>query len=95
MNKSIYKIIFYDEEHKTVTLYAENVYQSDILGFITVEKLIFNKPSDVIVTPEHDKICKMFKNTTKALISINLVIRIEEVTPDVSAPVINIYETEK
>lgn len=95
MNKNTYKIVFYDEEHKPLTIYAQNVYQSDILGFVTAEKLLFPEPSEIIVTPDQDKIRNMFKNTEKTIIPINLIIRIDEVTPDVSAPVINIYETEK
>lgn len=95
MNKNIFKITFYDEDHKSVVIHAEKVYQSDILGFIEVDKLVFLDHSEIIVTPDDDKMRNMFKNTVKTLIPINLIIRIDEIAPTVNASVINIFEREK
>lgn len=95
MSKNIFKIFFYNEDRKSVVIHAENVYQSDMLGFIEADKLVFPDVSEIIVTPDDDKVKNMFKNTVKTFIPINLVIRIDEVAPIANASVISIFEREK
>lgn len=95
MNKTLFKITFYDNDHKPSALHAEKVYQSDIFGFIEADRLTFPEPSEIIVTPEDDKSRQMFKNVKRTLIPMSMIIRIDEVISGESPKVINISEAEK
>ena len=95
MNKKYFKIIFYDEEHKPLTVCAQNVHPSNILGFIDVEKLIFMDPSNIILTPDDDKIRNIFKNVEKIMLPLNHIIRIDELNEGLTPVIVNISQTEK
>ena len=49
-NDPIYKVIFFNQG-QVYELYARNVYQSDLMGFLEVEEFIFGERSQVIVDP--------------------------------------------
>ncbi|MBQ3034362.1 MAG: DUF1820 family protein [Deferribacterales bacterium] len=94
-NKSIFRIVFLDEENKPLTLHAEEMYPSSMLGFIEAEKLIFPEPSDIIITPDDDKIKNLFKDVKRVYIPMGQVIRVDELTTDKKTPVISIVNHDK
>ena len=60
-------------------VFAKQIYQSDMYGFIEVEEYIFNQNKQLVVDPSSEKLEKEFKNVERSYIPINAVIRVYEV----------------
>ena len=50
MSKSIYKVVFINQG-KVYEVFARQVYQAEMYGFVVVEELIFGERSTVVVDP--------------------------------------------
>lgn len=77
-NKSIYKISFYNQ-NKVYEMYAQQVYQSDLYGFITIEGLAFDERSTVLVDPSEEKLKSEFEQVKRFFVPMHAIIRIDEV----------------
>ena len=95
MAKELYKITIIDEDKEHTTLYATNVTQADLLGFVEISGLEFPNKSDIILTPGEDKAHTLFKDTKRIIIPGNYIIRIEELKEDKKAQIINIFDSVK
>ncbi len=91
---SNFRVIFTDENRKPVTVYAKEV-TSSMLGFIEISQLFFPDISDIIVTPDDDKVSNMFKNVKTIYLPINQIVRIDELNIDKKAPVISIVNKDE
>ena len=76
--KTTYKIIFM-QLGEIYEVFAKQIYQSDMYGFIEVEEYIFNQNKQLVVDPSSEKLEKEFKNVQRSYIPINAVIRVDEV----------------
>ena len=76
--KNIYKIIFI-QLGEIYEVFAKQIYQSDMYGFIEVEEYIFNKDKQLVVDPSSEKLKNEFDQVQRSYIPINSVIRIDEV----------------
>ncbi len=74
----IYKILFHNLG-QIYEVYAHNIYQSDLYGFIEVEDYIFGKKSQVVIDPGDDKLRTEFNGVHRSFIPMHAVIRIDEV----------------
>ena len=74
----IYRITFLNKG-KVYEVYAKQVYQSDLYGFIEVEDFIFDERSQVVVDPSEEKLKAEFTGVKRSCIPIQAVIRIDEV----------------
>ena len=77
-NKSIYKVSFYNQS-KVYEVYASQVYQSDLYGFVTIEGLVFNERSSVVVDPSEEKLKTEFDQVKRFFVPMHAIIRIDEV----------------
>ena len=77
-NKSIYKVSFFNQ-NKVYEIYAQQVYQSDLYGFITIEGLTFDERSSVVVDPSEEKLKSEFEQVKRFFVPMHAVIRIDEV----------------
>ena len=77
--KKAYKIIFM-QLNEIYEVFAEQIYQSDMYGFIEVEDYIFNKDKQLVVDPAAEKLKNEFKKVERSYIPINSIIRIDEVS---------------
>jgi len=57
--QNIYKVVFHNQGH-IYEVYAHNIYQSDLYGFIEVEDYIFGSRSKLVVDPGEDKLRSEF-----------------------------------
>ena len=73
--KTTYKIIFM-QLGEIYEIFAKQIYQSDMYGFIEVEEYIFNQNKQLVVDPTSEKLEKEFKSVERSYIPINSVIRI-------------------
>ena len=76
--KSIYKII-YVNQGKVYEVYAKEVAQSGMFGFVEIAGFIFGEKSAVVIDPSEEKIKNEFKEVKRTYIPIHSVIRIDEV----------------
>ena len=76
--KSVYKIIFI-QLGEIYEVFAKQIYQSDMYGFIEVEDYIFNKDKQLVVDPAAEKLKNEFNKVERSYIPINAIIRIDEV----------------
>ncbi len=60
-------------------VFAKQIFQSDMYGFIEVENYIFNKDKQLVVDPSSEKLKNEFSNVQRSYIPINAIIRIDEV----------------
>ncbi len=74
----IYKVVFHNQGH-IYEVYAHNIYQSDLYGFIEVEDYIFGTRSKLVVDPGEDKLRQEFDGVQRSFIPMHAVIRIDEV----------------
>ena len=76
--KTAYKIIFM-QLNEIYEVFAKQIYQSDMYGFIEVEEYLFNKDKQLVVDPSSEKLKKEFAQVERSYIPINAILRIDEV----------------
>lgn len=74
----VFKIIFINDD-KIFEIYAKEVLQSNLFGFLEVEEIIFGEQSSVLVDPSEEKLKAEFGNVTRSYIPMHNIIRIDEV----------------
>lgn len=88
-NEQIYRVIFINQG-QVYEIYARQIYQSDLYGFIEVEEFIFGEKTQVVVDPSEEKLKAEFENVNRSYIPIPAVIRIDEVEKEGSAKIVEI-----
>ena len=71
--------ISYFNHNSVYEVYAKEVYQSDMYGFIVVEDLVFGENSSLVVDPSEEKLKTEFSNVKRFFVPAHNVIRIDEV----------------
>lgn len=74
----IYRITFLNKD-KVYEVFAKQVYQSELYGFIEVEDYIFDERSQVVVDPSEEKLKAEFLGVKRSFIPIQAIVRIDEV----------------
>ncbi|MDO9317332.1 MAG: DUF1820 family protein [Pseudomonadota bacterium] len=74
----IYRITFLNKG-KVYEVFAKQVYQSELYGFIEVEDYIFDERSQVVVDPSEEKLKAEFHGVKRSFIPIQAIVRIDEV----------------
>jgi hypothetical protein len=77
-SKSIYKIIFI-HQNTVYEIYARQVAQSHLLGFVEIDELIFGEKSSVVVDPAEERLKNEFVNVKRSYIPLHTILRIDEV----------------
>ena len=62
--KTTYKIIFM-QLGEIYEIFAKQIYQSDMYGFIEVEEYIFNQNKQLVVDPSSEKLRERISNLLK------------------------------
>ena len=74
----IYRITFFNQG-QVYEIYARNVFQSDLWGFLEVEEFIFGERSQMIVDPAEEKLKNEFSGIKRSFIPMQSIVRIDEV----------------
>ncbi|MEM9396095.1 MAG: DUF1820 family protein [Pseudomonadota bacterium] len=77
----VYKVIF-QNGNQVVELFARQIYQSDMWGFIEVEEFVFGERSAILVDPGEEKLKNEFNDVKRSYIPLQSVIRIDEVAKE-------------
>lgn len=74
----VYKVIF-EHQEKIYEIYAHQLTEGALMGFIELEGLIFTPGSDYLIDPGEEKVRKEFKGVTRTYVPMHSVLRIDEV----------------
>lgn len=75
---AIYKVIF-QSQNQVYEVYAREIYQSEMYGFIEVEEFVFGERSQMLVDPAEEKLKNEFAGVKRSYIPLHAIIRIDEV----------------
>lgn len=79
--REVYKIIFHNQG-KIYEIYAHQIHQSSMLGFVEIEGLIFGESSQVLVDPAEEKLQAEFKGVEISFIPVQAIVRIDKVAQE-------------
>ncbi|MBB71969.1 MAG: hypothetical protein CMF50_06175 [Legionellales bacterium] len=77
-DSNIFRIIFVEDD-EVLEIYANQVAESEMFGFIIVEELLFGEKSSVVVDPSEEKLKAQFQGVNCTYIPVHSIIRIDEV----------------
>ncbi|MBT4162757.1 MAG: DUF1820 family protein [Gammaproteobacteria bacterium] len=77
----IYKIVFFNQG-QIYEIYARQIYQSDLYGFIEIEELVFGERSGMLVDPSEEKLKAEFEGVSRSYIPMHAIVRIDEVAKE-------------
>ena len=76
--KAIYRLVFH-QQGEVWELYAREIYQSELWGFIEVEEFVFEDGSKLVVDPSADRLRHTFDGVKRSYLPLNAIVRIDEV----------------
>lgn len=85
-NEPVYKVIFQNGS-QVFEVYARQIYQSDMWGFIEVEEFVFGERSQILVDPGEEKLKSEFAGVKRSYIPMQAIVRIDEVDKEGSGKV--------
>lgn len=78
MRESIYRVVFVNHS-EVYELYARQIFQSDMMGFIEVEEFVFGERSQLLVDPAEERLKNEFSGVIRSYVPLHAIIRIDEV----------------
>ena len=76
--RSIFRVLFYNQ-NKIYELYAHEVSQASMIGFIEIGSIIFGERSKLLVDPAEEKLKSEFGDVKHTYVPHHSIIRIDEV----------------
>ena len=77
--RRLYRVSFF-QQGEVYEVYAEQVSQGSLFGFVELEGLLFGERSEVLVDPSQEKLESEFKGVDRTYVPMHAVLRIDEVT---------------
>ena len=74
----IYKVIFHSQG-EVYEIYARQISQGGLFGFIEVEELVFGEKTQVVVDPSEERLKVEFDGVRRTYLPMHAVIRIDQV----------------
>ena len=74
----LYKISFFSQG-QVYEIYARQVSQGGLYGFIEVEELVFGERTQVVVDPSEERLKKEFDGVKRSYLPMHAILRIDEV----------------
>ncbi len=76
--KNLYRITFHSQG-KIYEIYARNVSDAGLFGFVQIEDLVFGERGGMVVDPSEERIKDEFADVTRTYLPMHSVIRVDEV----------------
>src|SRR5690606_26239064 len=77
-SRQIYRVIFLNQG-QIYEIYAAQIYQSELYGFIEVEEFLFGERSQMVVDPSEERLKSEFAGVQRSFIPMHAIIRVDEV----------------
>ena len=78
MKERLYKVIFLSQGD-TYEVYARQVSQGGLFGFIELEELVFGEKTQIVVDPSEERLQKEFEGVERVFLPMHSILRIDEV----------------
>jgi len=88
-NQSVYRI-FFTSQGKAYEIYARQVSQSALYGFVEEEGILFGERSRIVVDPGEESLRNEFGSVRRLLIPYHAVSRIDEVDKEGAGKVLSL-----
>jgi hypothetical protein len=76
--RQMFRVLFHNQG-QVYELYAREIFQSDLYGFVEIEDYVFGSRSQVVVDPSEDRLRNEFEGVQRSFIPMHSIIRIDEV----------------
>ena len=87
----VYKIMFFNQG-KVYEIYAKEIFQSHLFGFIEAEELVFGERHNVVVDPGEERLREEFAGVIRTYIPMQAILRIDEVEREGIAKISEVTE---
>lgn len=77
-DRRIYRVLFHDQG-RVCEMYAKQVSQGGLFGFVEIQELIFGARTDVVIDPSEERLRQEFEGVKRIHLPMHAVIRIDEV----------------
>ncbi|MEM9622400.1 MAG: DUF1820 family protein [Pseudomonadota bacterium] len=84
--KSIFRVLFHNQG-QIYEVYAHNIYQSELYGFVEIEDYAFGNRSKMLIDPAEDRLRTEFEGVQRSFIPMHSVVRIDEVEKEGTAKI--------
>ncbi len=84
--KHIYRVLFHNQG-QVYEVYAHNIYQSELYGFVEIEDYTFGNRSAVLIDPSEERLRNEFEGVQRSFIPMHCVVRIDEVEKEGTAKI--------
>lgn len=74
----LYKVIFFNQG-QIYEVYARQVAQGGLYGFVEIEELVFGERSKVVVDPTEERLQREFEGVKRSYLPMHAIVRIDEV----------------
>ena len=71
--------VFFQNLGQIYAVYARNIYQSELYGFVEIEDYTFGNKSQVVIDPSEEKLRNEFEGVQRSFIPMHAIVRIDEV----------------
>ena len=79
--------MIFQNGNQVFEVFARQIYQSDMWGFIEVEEFVFGERSQIVVDPSEEKLKNEFDGVKRSYIPMQAIIRIDEVDKEGSGKI--------
>jgi hypothetical protein len=76
--RQMFRVLFHNQG-QVYELYAREIFQSDLYGFVEIEDYVFGSRSQLVVDPSEDRLRNEFEGVQRSFIPMHSIIRIDEV----------------
>ena len=76
--KRLYRISFFNQG-QCYEVYARQVAQGGLYGFVEIEDLVFGERTQIVVDPSEERLQKEFEGVKRFYVPMHAVVRIDEV----------------
>ena len=76
--KSLYRITFANQD-AVYEIYARQVHESEMFGFLEVEEFVFGETTSLVVDPSEERLKVEFSDVKRTFIPMQSIFRIDEV----------------
>ena len=77
-NERLYKVSFFNQG-QVYEVYARQVSQDGLYGFIEIEDLVFGETTRIVVDPSEERLKREFEGVKRFHVPMHAIVRIDEV----------------
>lgn len=74
----LYRVRFVSRD-QLYEIYAKRVSQGELYGFVTIEDMVFDRATTIVVDTAEEKLRKEFEDVSRTMVPMHAVVRIDEV----------------